>query len=178
MYSDHFWPLLPVQVFFSIEPKPLWHLCRSVWSLSGLKQGYFDRQQRYMMLLLAAWVWSIQWQDWPITGHYWARGSTIKKGHCFSDKRTIMADYNTFYSNCSVYFEGTVNCIAYLAALMSSNFLLNPAFMLIKVSLVFCEFVTLSHYWGIIIYRPLACEGHHCNRFNHWVYHLMNNMSS
>lgn len=61
-----------------------------------------------------------------------------------------------------VYFEGTVSCMAYLAALMSSHFhLLKPAFMLIEVSLAFCEFVTVSHYWEIIVYRPLVCEDRH-----------------
>lgn len=78
---------------------------------------------------------------------------------------------NTYSVVC---FEGTVNCMAYLAALMSSHFhLLNPAFMLIKVSLVFCEFVTVSHYWEMIIYRPLVLEDRHYHHFNHWVNYFM-----
>lgn len=74
-----------------------------------------------------------------------------------------------------VCFEGTLNCMAYLAALMRSHFhLLNPAFMLIKVSLVFAEFVAVSHYWEMIIYRPLVCEDHHYrHHFNHWVDYFM-----
>lgn len=58
--------------------------------------------------------------------------------------------------------------MAYLAALTRSHFhLLNPAFSLMEVSLVFCEVVTVSHYREMIIHRPLDCEDHHYHRFNH-----------
>lgn len=65
--------------------------------------------------------------------------------------------------------------MAYLAALMRSHFhLLNPAFMLIKVSLVFAEFVAVSCYWEMIIHRPLVCEDHHYHHhFNHRVDYFM-----
>lgn len=61
-----------------------------------------------------------------------------------------------------------MNCMAYLAALMSSHFhLLNPAVMLRKVSLVFCEFVTVSHYWNDYLQITSL-------RFNHWTDYFMN----
>lgn len=57
-YSDNLGLLCLCRVF-SIEPKHIWHLCRSVWSRFGLKREHFDTEKRYMMLLLAARDWSI-----------------------------------------------------------------------------------------------------------------------
>lgn len=188
--THHFQGLLCLRSILNIEPKHM------LWSGFGLKEEHFDTEQRYMMFLLQRGT-DASYK----TGRIFEKIYLLQN---ITGQELLLSSYNlhvqrslfftqlhkritlNFISRCPCFlqndntssvvcFEGTLNCMAYLAALMRSHFhLLNPAFMLIKVSLVFAEFVAVSHYWEMIIYRPLVCEDHHYrHHFNHWVDYFM-----